>query len=290
MKRETRMSITIVLIISISTISIGPFFSKAVQEVDSQLMTGPFLDKVTFNIITQDDQQVLALQDNEIDLIGNTVDPSFFEILQEAQNIAVDDTLRNGYGYFTLNTQKFPFNYTALRRAIAFALDKEYISDEIWDGLSIPQDSPVPQSNPISIEGALDYTYYESDTERANALLDAAGFAINETTGYREAPNGEAFNITIEWPDSSSIAIEVTENLIEAIESLSIYTDVHHPTCWHCSGIWNSLYNHGDYDIIFLGTSFPSFDVDWLGYEFHSDYSTIPFYNFPNFCNATYDL
>ncbi len=253
-------------------------------------MSGPFLDEVQYHIITQDDQQVIALQDNEIDLIGNTIDPSFLVTLQEAANIEVDNTLRNGYGYLTINTQKFPLNYTALRRAIAFALDKEHISDEIWDGLSVPQDSPIPQINPVSVEGFLDFTYYEPEIARANSLLDDAGFTINQTSGFRDAPNGRAFNITIQWPDSSYIAIEITTELIKAIESLHIDIDIHEPVCWHCAGIWNSLYFHWDYDIIFLGSSFSSFDVDWLGREFHSEYSTIPYYNFANFRNDTYDF
>jgi peptide/nickel transport system substrate-binding protein len=162
----------------------GPLLVDAQTTLPGTLKNGPYVNKVVFNVITQDDQQVLALQDDEIDLIGDMVDPSFLDTLTEAENIDVANVKRNGYGYVNINTAKYPLNITNFRRAIAFALDKEAISDDAWDGLSYPQDSPVPEVNPWSIEGQLSYTYYEANVALGNQLLDAAGFAI---------PEGETF-------------------------------------------------------------------------------------------------
>ena len=63
------------------------------QITESSLKSGPYVDKLVYNIITQDDQQVLALQDNEIDIIGDWVDPSFLFTLEESNNIQIASTL-----------------------------------------------------------------------------------------------------------------------------------------------------------------------------------------------------
>jgi ABC-type transport system substrate-binding protein len=214
------------------------------------------------------------------------VDPSFLPALEASENIEVANVLRNGYGYVTINCAKYPFNVTAFRRALAFALDKEAISDDVWDGLSQPQDSCVPVVNPYTIEGQLPYTYYEANVALGNSMLDAAGFADHDSDGVREAPDGSEFDVLVECASSSNIAIEVGALVAEALVDLGIDA-TSEPTDFY--EYLNRLYFHGDYDIVFLGSSFNNFDVDWLAYEFWSEYADEPYWNFPNFRNASYD-
>jgi ABC-type transport system substrate-binding protein len=206
--------------------------------------------------------------------------------LEASDNIEIANVLRNGYGYVTINTAKYPLNETALRRALAFALDKEAISDDVWDGLSQPQDSCVPVVNPYTIEGQLPYTYYEANVALGNQLLDAAGFDIPGGETFRRAPDGSEFSILVECASSSNIAIEVGALVAEALVALSIDA-TSEPTDFY--EYLNRLYFHGDYDIVFLGSTFTNFDVDWLAYEFWSEYADEPYWNFPNFRNASYD-
>jgi len=191
------------------------------QSAESSIKSGPYVDKIMFYVITQDDQQARALRDNEIDLIGDWVDFVFFEHVWDG-DFNIFTTLRNGYGYLTINCNKYPLNLTAFRRALAFALDKEAISDDVFDGLSQPQDSVIPAVNPWTIEGQLSYDYYSADVEKANFLLDMAGFDLNETTGYRMAPDGSAFDIVIETPLSSNYAIDVCQEVVDTLNDLKI--------------------------------------------------------------------
>ncbi|MCK5238704.1 MAG: hypothetical protein KAR33_04095 [Candidatus Thorarchaeota archaeon] len=281
----TKRMIAISLTVAFLVMAVSPAFAQA-QTTLGHFKTGPFVDKIVFDVITQEDQQVIALQDSEIDIIDQQLDPTYLETLIEAENIVVENILRNGYGYVTINCAKYPFNITAFRRALAFATDKEAISDQVWDGLSQPLDSMVPATNPFSIEGLLPYTYYEANVALGNQLLDDAGFLDVDDDGIREAPNGEAFDVLVECAQSSNIAIEVGVVIADAltalgIEATSIPTDFYE--------YLNRLYFHGDYDIVFLGGGFSTFDVDWIAYEFWSDYADEPYWNFPNFQNASYD-
>ncbi|MHA2423245.1 MAG: ABC transporter substrate-binding protein [Candidatus Thorarchaeota archaeon] len=281
----TKRMIAFSLVAAFLIMAVSPAFAQA-QTALGHAKTGPFVDKIVFDVITQEDQQVIALQDNEIDIIDQQLDPTYLDTLVEAENIEVANILRNGYGYVTINCAKYPFNITAFRRALAFATDKEAISDDVWDGLSQPLDSMVPATNPFSIEGSLPYTYYESNVALGNALLDQAGFLDVDSDGIREAPDGSEFDVLVECAQSSNIAIEVGVVIADALTALDIDA-VSVPTDFY--EYLNRLYFHGDYDIVFLGGGFSTFDVDWIAYEFWSEYANEPYWNFPNFQNASYD-
>lgn len=284
MKKNAIMGgITIAVLV---LMALSPMFASAQTNALDGLKTGPFLDKVVYSVLTQDDQQVIALQDNEIDLIGDMVDPSFLETLNQAENIEVVNVLRNGYGYLTINTGKYPYNITAFRRALAFALDKEAISDDVWDGLSVPQDSVVAQVNPFSIEGQLPYTYYEANIPLGNQLLDDAGFLDIDDDGFREAPDGSDFDVLVECSSSSNIAIQVGEIAEAALTAMSINANSVSTDFYE---YLNRLNYHGDFDIVFLGVSYNNFDVNWLAYNYWSEYADEPFWNSPAFKNETYD-
>ncbi|MFW9976914.1 MAG: ABC transporter substrate-binding protein [Candidatus Thorarchaeota archaeon] len=244
---------------------------------------GPFVNKIDYQIISQDDQQVLALEDDEIDMIGDFIDPAFLGTFES--DIRVANTLRNGYGYFTINCAKYPLNITAFRRAFAFALDKERISDEVWDGLSTPLDSFVPVINPFSIEGQLSYDYYSANPDFANQLLDEAGFLDIDDDEYREAPDGSDFGIIIKDSVPTNIAIDTCNIAKEALESLHVDVTYAPTDFWE----YPPAYQTPSYDIAFLGTSFNDFDVDWLAYEYWSENAEYQYQNYPRWKNATYD-
>ncbi|MHA1772447.1 MAG: ABC transporter substrate-binding protein [Candidatus Thorarchaeota archaeon] len=280
------------LVAAFTLMALSPALAKA-QTMDlGTLKTGPFVEKLVYNVIEGDDQQVLALQNNEIDLIGDMVDPTHLATLSAAENIEVANVMRNGYGYVTINTAKYPFNITAYRRALAFALDKEKISDDVWDGLSEPQDSVVPKVNPFSVESLLTYHYYEANVDKGKQLLAAAGFVDSDSDGYLEGPGPggpgtvELDKVTVECAQSSNIAVEVGTIVAEALTKLGLNAEAK-PTDFY--EYLNRLYFHQDYDIVFLGSSFNNFDVDWLAYEYWSEYADEPYWNFPNFRNSNYD-
>lgn len=249
-------------------------------------LSGPFVDKLVFNVITQADQQILALQNDQIDIIGDMVDPVFYNALNEAEDVEVSSTPRNGYGYLVINCAKYPFNITAFRRAFALALDKQRISEDVWGGLASPLDSVIPRASSFSIEDQLTSTYYEANVALGSQLLQGAGFVDVDADGYREAPDGSDFSVNIECAQSSSVAIEVGAIAADALTALGIdAVDV--PA--DASEYIYRLSHHGDFDMAFLGRSFSDFDVDWLAYDFWSGYVHEPYYNLPSFRNASYD-
>ena len=92
-----RVGILIAVTLLGSTLILAPLEASAV-EVSPSLKTGPYIDKILFKVIPQENQQALALLDNEIDIIGDSINPIFFQTLVE-EEIDVATTLQNGYGY-----------------------------------------------------------------------------------------------------------------------------------------------------------------------------------------------
>ena len=282
---RAKRTIAITLVAAFTLMAFSPMFATA-QAVPGFAKTGPYVDKIRYDVITSDDLQVLALQNNEIDVIDGFLDASFIPALEVAENIQLTSVLRNGYGFVTINTDRYPLNYTAFRRAIAFSMDKNAISSEIFEGFSAAQDSPVPKQNGWSIEGQLPYTYYEQDIATGVALLEAAGFVIDPETGFRTGPNGDFEQIVVECGQTSPIAVEVGTFIAAAmndmdIDAVSVPTDFYE--------YLGRLNNHLDYDMCFLAWDFTSSDVDFLGTEWASWNADETFLNFPNFKNATYD-
>ncbi len=278
---DTREFSSLVLIVAILAFALFPTSIRSQPLLELGLKNGPFVDKIQFKVIPDDDQQVLALLNDEIDLIGSMIHPSFLSQLNMSESVNVVNHLRNGYGYIVINCTKYPFNITAFRRAAAFALDKYAISEDIWEGFSQPQDSCVPSMNPFSIEGQLSYSYYDANIELGNQLLDDAGFLDVDVDGFRDAPDGSNFDILVEVVQSSNMAIEVGEKMAEGLRALNINA-ISEP-------IDIPEYGIEDFDMVFLGLSFDSFDVDWLAYEFWGEHVDEPYQNMASWRNASYD-
>ena len=263
----------------------SPMYAKA-QTIPGGPKNGPYVDKLVFRVIEEEAAAVLALQNNLIDMLGDMVDPAYLEVLEEAANIKTEMIQRNGYGYMTINTAKYPFNYTSLRRAIAFAVDKQRISDDVWAGLADPQDGPLSAVNPWTIEGTLGYTYYEENIDIGNQLLEDAGFFIDPVTGFRTAPDGSAFDVNVECAISSDIATQVGTVFADALVDLHI-NGRSEPTAF--DEYVARLNTHGDYDMCFLGVSFGGFGADYLADEFWGENADVPFLNVASWANDSYD-
>jgi ABC-type transport system substrate-binding protein len=285
LSNNSKRVLAIAMVTAFLFMAVSPALVTA-QTLPGHDKSGPYIDKLVFDVITQEDQRVIALQDGDIDLIDDQLDPSFLETLVEAENVDVFHKIRQGYGYVEINCQKYPLNNTALRRAIAFALDKQAVSDDVWEGLSQPLDSVVPAGHLFTVEGQMPYTYYEANVEYGNQLLDEAGFLDVDSDGFREAPDGSDFDILVECASVSAIAIECGEILEDALIALNIDGNSEATDFYD---YLNRLYFHGDFDIVFLGTSFTNSDVDWLAYNFGGPYASEPYLNLPMFQNATYD-
>ena len=280
-----RRCVVAALAVAVLLVSLEAVPAPCVESLPESTKLGPYINKLIFKVIPNSDEQVFALLNDEIDAIGDSVSPTYLSRLMEAEDIEVTETFMNSYGYVAINTGRYPFNITGFRRAVAFGVDKERISREVWDGLSVPLDSVIPRANPFSIEGNSPYTYYKANVPLGNQLLDEMGFLDTDSDGFREAPDGSNFDVVVGTTVFASIFEEVRQVFLEGLRGLHLNASSLGPffdwPSWECCDI--------DYDMMFLHTRFTTMDVDWLAYEYWSSYAGERYWNLPQFENASYD-
>jgi ABC-type transport system substrate-binding protein len=253
--------------------------------------TGPWVDELVFDVITEDAQQVLALIDGDVDIIGGQLDPDFLDELYDAEDVEVHDILRFGYGITEVNCAKYPMNITNFRRALAFAIDKHRIIEEGWDGLSQLLDCHIPRQHPASIEEEMTYHYYDENVDEGIELLEKAGFIDTDEDGWREGPGPagpgtvELDPIVVEGHPTTQIDVFV-DTIVTALHKLNISAEARQTNF----NDYNPRLNyHGDYDMVFHGLSWNSLDLDFYARDMSTAYVNTPLYNTPNWSNATWD-
>ncbi len=274
----------VALFLFIICFSITPLTVNGYQS--TELMAGPSIGSLEFHTGMSLDDQIASLQNDEIDIVSNCFDTGEYDLVN-TDKIVVHHVPLDHYWYLTINCRKIPFNMTAFRRAIAFALDKQHIAEDMLEGKAIPLDSCVPLTSPWSIDGMNDYDYYTSEIKAANDSLDSIRIQDIDNDGWRELPDGQDFTVNIEIASSSYAAIQIARAVRDSLRLVGVNAS----TIETWEDILSRLYFHGDYDIVLLmSSSFQDiYDVRWLGYEFWSQYANWPYYNYPNFKNLTYD-
>jgi ABC-type transport system substrate-binding protein len=268
--------VTTILVTIFIFMTVTPALSIDLSELPRDLIVGPYVSTVIYNVIIGADSRVDALRDGSVDIIGMVVEPDYIPILQADADISLTSTLRNGYGHFTINCDKYPLNIKALRRAFAYAFDKSRVSSEVFGGLSQEHDSVVPYANIWCIEDDLPYHYYTAQVATGNQILEDAGFEIDPGTGFRLAPDGSPFQVFIECPtgtpEASAISWDVCQIGLDALTSLDIGGNV---TPIAFDDMMTKIDNNEDFDMAFFAYDFPDFDVYWLADHFWGEVANV---------------
>ncbi|MBE0525508.1 MAG: hypothetical protein IH631_01100, partial [Candidatus Thorarchaeota archaeon] len=271
--------------------AVSPALSIAV-DVPNDINVGPYVDKIVYKVIANQDQRILALQAGEIEMDNSFFDPIYLDPLVADPDISIFEALRNGYGHITINCRDGGNGALAdatVRRAFAYAFDKYAVTSGIMNGFSQEHDSLVPYPNGWCIEDEMEYHYYADETATGIAMLDAAGYEMSAgDPSYRTMPGThDPIYIGIEYSSSSQeIAGGTAQIGVDALRRLGFNADTI-PADFN--EYISRLDSHGDYDMVFYALNFYSNDVDWLAREFWSELANEPYQNPTNFVNATYD-
>ncbi|MHA2079929.1 MAG: ABC transporter substrate-binding protein, partial [Candidatus Thorarchaeota archaeon] len=265
---------------------VSPALTSAVLPPD--LKTGPYIDKVVYQVITGNDATIAALIAGTIDMHSGFINPSNLELVQDDPDITLQGSLRNGFGQIRINTRDYPLNISGLRRAFAYAYDKRAVQADIMLGYSQLHDSVVPYTfDEWCIEDDLEWHYYDADPDTGNAILDDLGFDRGPD-GWRLAPDGSPMDFEIIYGASTpDIGGGCAQLGVDALATLDIHA---HTIPIDFNTYTTMMDDHAPYDMIFYATVFYTNDPQsWLGYEWSSWLADVPLENPSNFVNETYD-
>jgi peptide/nickel transport system substrate-binding protein len=137
----------------------------------------PYLDKITLIPVPDGLVRRQKIEAGEIDFTGQ---PDYKDVveLQSNPNVTVVTTPGQNWDYiaFNLKDESLPFQHKEVRQAIAYALNRQAIVDNVYLGQAIPTDSPLPPGFLGYTKGPIMYPY-GGDLARAQALMQQAGMA-----------------------------------------------------------------------------------------------------------------
>ncbi|MBW2516376.1 MAG: ABC transporter substrate-binding protein, partial [Deltaproteobacteria bacterium] len=161
----------------------GPFkFAKWVK--DDQIILekntdywdktgGPYLDKVVFRSIPENSVRFLELKAGSIH-ICQFPNPADVELARQDPNIKLISQPGMNIGYLSFNHTKEPWKSNIhLRRAIAHAINRQAIVDNLYQGMGQVAKNPIPPTMWGYNEQVPGFKY---DVELAKAELAKAGF------------------------------------------------------------------------------------------------------------------
>lgn len=136
----------------------------------------PYLDGVTYYIITDEAQAMNALNTGEVDVVL-TVSGNYIQQVRDNPNLVLSQAPTNNVSYLGFNLSDPVLSDQRVRDAIAMAIDRQQVADGVYtNGDGAASFLPVPLTSWGYDEALLEYVP-EYDIEGAKALLAEAGYA-----------------------------------------------------------------------------------------------------------------
>ncbi|MFD0914973.1 ABC transporter substrate-binding protein [Pseudahrensia aquimaris] len=108
-----------------------------------------------------------------------------------------------------------------VRRAMSLAIDREEINEAIFLGQGRPAANYVLPESPLYTD-AMAEAFAQRDLDKANALLDEAGYDKRDSSGFRLLPDGRKFEIIVETAGESSQETDILQLITDHLSEVGI--------------------------------------------------------------------
>ena len=138
----------------------------------------PAFDELVMRIIPDAAARVSAFEKGEVDMLYNNAIP-FTEIerVSKFPNVEIRASGVSGAAILgVINMKSQPYDDVHVRQALACAIDRKFIRDNVMPGFSEIQVGPLPPSMDLVNTSLKDYPH---DLDLANRMLDEAGYVRN---------------------------------------------------------------------------------------------------------------
>jgi len=208
----------------------------------------PALEALRFPAYPSNDRANLALVFDEAEWAGNfipAIDRVF--VARDPKHHAYWFPLTAGVVYLYANTKRAPFGDVRVRKALSMAIDRPLMVDVAAFAYTHPADATGMSESyaawrDTAAAAAGDWVQY--DPARANAILDAAGFARG-SDGIRRLPDGRPWRWEVlcvsGWSDWVRASQIIARNLRGVGVDASVRT--------YDFGAWFQRVQEGDFDL-----------------------------------------
>jgi len=213
----------------------------------------PLIERIVFKIIPDQNAGIAQMSTGDIDAFWN-IDTAVIDQFTNMEGVTVQVTPSSNVEYLGLNLSAgsdpadphFAFSDPNVRQALAMAIDRTPIIEDLLGGLSEAATSPIGLGW-ASPEGLSNPEY---DPAGAIALLEESGW-VDSGDGIREKGD-ERLTLEISTPSGQQVR-ELTEQVLqEQFKAVGIELVINNVPAATLFGNWaeNGKLQRGDYDIV----------------------------------------
>jgi peptide/nickel transport system substrate-binding protein len=163
-------------------------------EVGEQYTFGPYFDTETLSLYGDQNAAVLALRQGEVDFLFNPLGMQRGLQDQVVQDPELQSVVNPTYGfrYLAFNLRKPPMSNQAFRRALATIIDREFMAQNVLQGVAFPLYTMMPEGNAAwydekraqEIAEQFQFENEQARLEAAVKILKDAGFTWRREPTY----------------------------------------------------------------------------------------------------------
>ncbi len=195
------------------------------ERYDGFFMKGrPHLDKIVMRIIKDESARTIALESGELLVSGFEQNPRDLNRMKKNANLDVNNSGYAAIGpvnWVAFNTKDGKTSDVKVRQAIAYAIDRNFILKALMLGTIGASKTGIHPGSPFYNDGV---EAYDLDLEKANKLLDDAG--------YKKGGDGMRFKLSIDygWPAMKPFAEYVKPALKKIGIDVTVRSSADFPT------------------------------------------------------------
>ena len=236
----------------------------------------PYLDRVVYRVMPSASAAVIAFEMGEVDYFLNPT-PLDVARLKDLPGVVITDKGREGYATVeTLipNLASAPLSDPRVRRAMAHAIDKDFLVDKVLFGMGAPATGPI--SRLLAWAYNPNVETYGKDAALAGRLLDVAG----------QARGADGVRFRLKFVHASSYA-KVAEAVRDQLSGVGIAVDLQQ---MEFGAAVEAVYVRKDFDLAFASfENGPDPDIGVKRTVVSTNIAPVPFSNGAGYRNPRVD-
>lgn len=201
----------------------------------------PYIERFIWQIVESTDTSLIQFRSGGLDSLS--ISPDYFSLLKREEkrsNFTIyEDGPTPGTSFIAFNLNKGErnrklliapiksrwFNTVAFRQAVAHAINREQMNNNIFRGLGELQNSPISVQSPYYISPKEGLKVYDYNPKRAKELLLGAGFKYNKQGQLLDA-DGNQVRFTLITNAGNKIREAMASQIKEDLSKIGMQVDL----------------------------------------------------------------
>jgi peptide/nickel transport system substrate-binding protein len=182
------------------------------------MLTPPHVPVIILEYVVEASSMIQGIEDNKAQLLEGApipcLSPVYLPSVESAPGVRVvsfPSAVKFTFLMITLDTEKYPYNITNFRMALADAINYSEIFSSVSGPYGVPYVGPISPGLPYYNPGNLPpYSYNPS---QAISLLAGLGFQLSLPNGTTVNPNGPIFAPTLTYANDDPAELKIAQEM-----------------------------------------------------------------------------